>query len=318
MSQLSRSTPRPAALIVDGGTGTELRRRGFPMRPDVWSALAALTHYDLLRTIHLEHIEAGADVVTANTFATARFVLEEAGLGAEFEAANRRSLQAAKEARDIAGRDVLIAASLSCLPPSFDWRGYPDRATERAAYIELAELFATEGADLIVLEMMQDTEHAPLACDAARECGLPFWLGVSCRQRDNDLVAFDFPEVRLADVLDTLLPFGAAAVNVMHSPRSAVAPALALIRERWDGPLGAYPALPGNGALESDIGDPATPDELATLASQWLTDGVRAVGGCCGTTPDHTRALAAHRDRLLFRDSAQRGSGMSETRFGTS
>ncbi|HET7131910.1 MAG TPA: homocysteine S-methyltransferase family protein, partial [Gammaproteobacteria bacterium] len=281
MSSLSTTSQPAGTLIVDGGTGTELRRRGFPMRPDVWSALAALTHYDLLRTIHLEHIEAGADVVTANTFATARFVLEEAGLGAEFEAVNRRSLQAAKEARDIAGRDVLIAASLSCLPPSFDWRGYPDRATERAGYIELAELFATEGADLIVLEMMQDTEHAPLACDAARECGVPFWLGVSCRQREHELVAFDFPEVRLAEVLDTLLPFGPAAANVMHSPRSAVAPALTLIRERWSGPFGAYPALPGNGALEDDVGDPATPGELTMLASQWVVGGARVVGGCC-------------------------------------
>ena len=286
-----------SALVVDGATGTELRRRGFPMRADVWSALGALTHYELLRTIHFEHLEAGADVVTANTFATARFVLEDAGLGAEFEAINRRSLQAAKEARDLAGRNVAIAASLSCLPPSFDWGGYPDVATERSAYIELAELFAAEGADLITLEMMQDTEHAPLACAAARESGLPFSLGVSCRLRGAELVAFDFPGTRLADVLDALLPFGPDIVSIMHSPRAAVAPALALVRERWDGPIGAYPALPGNGAIENDLGDPAAPDELAGLASQWLAEGARLIGGCCGTTPAHVRALAAARDR---------------------
>jgi S-methylmethionine-dependent homocysteine/selenocysteine methylase len=261
------------------------------MRPDVWSALAAVTHYDLLRAIHLEHIEAGADVITANTFATARFVLEEAGLGADFEAINHRSLQAAKDARDLAGRDVLIAASLSCLPPRFDRHGYPDRATERSAYIELAELFAAEGADLIALEMLQDTEHAPLACAAARDSGLPFWLGLSCRQRDGELVAFDAPDVRLTECLDALLPFAPAVVSIMHSPRTAVLPALALVRERWDGWLGAYPALPGNGAIEDDIGEPATPAELAALASQWVAHGARVVGGCCGTTPDHIRAL---------------------------
>jgi len=278
-------------LLMDGGTGTELRRRGFPMRADIWSALAAMSHYEMLRSVHLEHIEAGADVITANTFATARFVLEEAGFGAELEAINRRSLEAAKEARDLAGREVVIAASLSCLPPRFDAAEYPDRATERSAYIELAELFATEGADLIALEMLQDTEHAPLACAAARDSGLPFWLGVSCRLREGELVAFDSPGVRLADVLDALLPFGPGAVNIMHSPRAAVAPALALVRERWDGPLGAYPALPGNGSIENDVGDATTPHEFAALASQWVALGARVIGGCCGTTPDYVRAL---------------------------
>src|SRR5262245_19917226 len=131
---LTLATGRP--LLMDGGTGTELRRRGFPMRPDVWSALAAVTHYELLRSVHVEHIEAGADVITANTFATARFVLDEAGFGTELEQINRRSLDAAKEARDLTGRDVIVAASLSCLPPRFDATGYPDRATERSAYIE--------------------------------------------------------------------------------------------------------------------------------------------------------------------------------------
>jgi S-methylmethionine-dependent homocysteine/selenocysteine methylase len=276
---------------MDGGTGTELRRRGFPMRPDIWSALAALTHYPMLRSIHLEHIEAGADVITANTFATARFVLEEAGLGADFQAINRRSLEAAKEAREISGRNVAIAASLSCLPPRFDASGYPDLATERSAYIELAELFAAEGADLIALEMLQDTEHAPLACAAARDSGLPFWLGVSCRERNGELVAFDFPEQPLADVLDALLPFGPSVVTVMHSPRAAVLPALALVREHWDGLLGAYPALPGNGSIENDVGEPIAPHELAALASQWLAHGARVMGGCCGTTPDYVRAL---------------------------
>ncbi|HZF29775.1 MAG TPA: homocysteine S-methyltransferase family protein [Gammaproteobacteria bacterium] len=287
-------------LLKDGGTGTELRRRGFPMRADVWSALAAVTHFDLLRAIHLEHIEAGAEVITANTFATARFVLEEAGLGADFEAINRRSLQAAKEARDLAGRDVVVAASLSCLPPRFDPGSYPDRATERSAYIELAELFAAEGADLIVLEMLQDTEHAPLACAAARDSGLPFWLGLSCRQRDGELIAFDSPDVRLADCLDALLPFAPASVNIMHSPRATVLPALALVRERWDGSLGAYPALPGNGAIEDDVGTPTTPAELAALASQWIAQGARVIGGCCGTTPAHVRALAENRDMFDF------------------
>ena len=88
---LSRGT-----LVLDGATGSELRRRGMPLDPLVWSALAPLTHYELLRAIHSDYIAAGADVVTTSTFATTRFVLEAWGRRRKFgdlsKPANRRRL----------------------------------------------------------------------------------------------------------------------------------------------------------------------------------------------------------------------------------
>src|SRR5690606_4176943 len=173
----------PAITVIDGGTGSELRRRGFPMRPDVWSALAGSTHYELLRDVHASYLAAGADVITTNTFATTRFVLDAAGLGERFEEINARTVAAAHEARDAEARSIAIAGSLSCLPPAFDVARYPPPAAEARAYAELAELLAAAGVDLLVLEMMQETEHAVRACEAARATGLPFWLGVSCRLR---------------------------------------------------------------------------------------------------------------------------------------
>jgi homocysteine S-methyltransferase len=283
--------PSNGALVLDGGTGSELRRRGMRLDAAAWSGLASLTHYDLLRDIHADYIDAGADVITTNTFGTTRFVLEAAGHGAEFDAINRRAVAAAREARDASGRDVAIAASMSCLPPSFDVGAYPDEARERAAYRELAELFAESGVDLIALEMLEDVRHAPLACEAAAATGLPLWLGVSCRLRaDGTLAAFDFPETDFAAVLDALLPFGPAAVNVMHSPPEAIAPALALIGSRWRGTRGAYPEIgDGTPALLQGV----RPADLAAHARRWIEAGAAIVGGCCGTTPDYVRALRA-------------------------
>src|SRR5262249_13400928 len=129
-------------LLLDGGTGSELRRRGFALDADVWSALAPLTHYELLRAIHADYIEAGADVITANTFATNRFVLEAGGHASDFALINGRALAAARDARDAAERDVAIAGSISCLPPRFDPSAYPDASAEAAAYRELAETLA--------------------------------------------------------------------------------------------------------------------------------------------------------------------------------
>ena len=281
---------RGGTLVLDGGTGSELRRRGVPLDAVAWSALAPLTHYDLLRAIHADYIAAGADVVTTSTFATTRFVLEAAGHGRDFAVVNARAVAAAREARDESGREVAIAGSISCLPPGFDVHAYPDERTESAAYRELAETLANAGADLLLLEMMQETRHAPLACAAARTVGLPIWLGVSCRVgAGGALVAFDFPLVPLAATLDALLPFAPDTIAVMHSPIAAVAPALQELRARSSTPLGAYPEI-GDGSAATEA---VTPAELATQARAWIEAGARIVGGCCGTTPQHIRALAA-------------------------
>ena len=284
---------RGRTLLLDGGTGTELRRRGVPLDAAAWSALAPLANYDLLRTIHADYICAGADVITTNTFAATRFVLDEAGHGGDFATVTLGAVAAAREARDASGRDVVVAGSISCLPPRFDVHTYPDENAESAAYLELAETLAEAGADVLLLEMMQETRHAPLACAAASTVGLPVWLGISCRVgAGGALVGFDFPLVPLAATLDTLLPFGPGAVAVMHSPVAAIAPALGEIRARWRGPVGAYPEI-GDGTVAAHA---PSPEQLAAEARGWIASGARILGGCCGTTPEHIRALAAVRD----------------------
>jgi S-methylmethionine-dependent homocysteine/selenocysteine methylase len=283
-----RTLKRGETLVLDGGTGTELRRRGVTLGEATWSALASLTHYELLRTIHADYIAAGADVITANTFATTRFVLEAAGHGDDFATINARAVAAAREARDASGRDVAIAGSISCLPPRFDTHAYPHEGAESGAYYELAETLAEAGVDLLVLEMMQETRHAPVACAAARAVGLPVWLGVSCRRgAANVLVGFDFPLVPLATCLDALLPLGAAAVNVMHSPVDATPAALRAIAARFRGPFGAYPEIAESATI--------APAALAAHAREWLAGGAQIIGGCCGTTPEHIRELATLR-----------------------
>jgi homocysteine S-methyltransferase len=288
-SQQRQTFTRGGTLLLDGGTASELRRRGMTLDPAAWSGLASLTHYELLRAVHADYIAAGADLVTTNTFATTRFVLEAAGHGEQFAEINVRSVAAAREARDAGGRDVLIAGSLSCLPPRFDVHSYPEERAESAAYRELAETLAGAGVDLLVLEMLQETRHAPLACAAARAVGLPFWLGVSCRVgAGGHLVGFDFPLVPLDACLDALLPFGPAAVAVMHSPLEATFAALDALGSRPGLPaLVAYPEWP-----EDDAARMVAP-EFGAVARQLVSRGARAVGGCCGTRPEDIRAARA-------------------------
>jgi homocysteine S-methyltransferase len=273
-------------LVIDGATGSELKRRGVSLSPHAWSGPASGTHAHLLREIHLDYIRAGADVITTNTFGTTRFLLEAAGLDAEFQRINTQAVDAALQARAIAASDVAIAGSISCLPPGFDVAAYPRRDRELDAYTELADFLAEAGADLLLLEMMQETEHATLAYEAARQTGLPIWLGVSCRlDAGGTLVSYDFPDKPLTKTLDALGRFEPQATLVMHSPPVAVAAALAEIARRGTGMLGAYPEIAGDAAF--------SPERLASQARDWIAAGARIVGGCCGTSAAHIAALKA-------------------------
>jgi methionine synthase I (cobalamin-dependent) len=310
-------------LLLDGGTGSEIRRRGLALSDACWSASVNLEHGDLLEAIHRDYIAAGADIVTANTFGTSRFVLAAEGLDESFAAVNRAALRAARNAADAASagtahsaasnerdRHVFVAASLSCMPPRFDPSAYPPAAEEYAAYCELAECFADSGVDLVLVEMLQSAAHAELACRAVRAAGLPFVAGLSCRlppvprsavrkrvrpaPATQGLVTFDDASLPIEPVLDAVLEFAPDAIAIMHSPLEAILPALGLVRSRWHGPVGAYAEIPYPEDPERGRAESPTAVAYAAAAQSWIEAGTQLVGGCCGTTPEHIAALARH------------------------
>ena len=284
---------RGEVVLLDGGTGSELQRRGVPMNKAAWSGLAVHTHPGIVREVHEAYIEAGAEVIITNTFGTTRFVLEAAGLGREFENINRNAVRLAVEAREASGGHVAIAGSLSNLPPGMLARNYPLAEAELAGLRELGAILADNGADLIALEMMQDTRHAAWAMEAALATGLPVWLGVSCRRRPDGggLVGFDLPDVAFATVLDTLIPMGPDAVNIMHCELDVVAPAMDMVAERWRGPVGVYPEVGDFNPPEWVFDPDSTPEGFVQQARDWAARGALLIGGCCGTTPEHIQAL---------------------------
>ena len=298
-------------VLLDGGTGSDLRRRGVPMNAAAWAGLAAYTHPEAVRCIHQDYIDAGAEVIIANTFGSSRFLLEAAGFGDQFETVNRRAVAVAMEARRLSGKrpdDVAVAGSLANLPPNMDTRQYPPPHREKADLNEQARLLATAGVDVIALEMMQDTHHAALAMAAALDTGLPVWLGVSaCLRGSGSLTSFDFPHIDFADVLDALIPMRPAVVNIMHTELAAVAPAIDAVGERFAGPIGAYPEIPYQ-TVPNGSDDPAgTPAAFAALAKRWVARGARLLGGCCGTTPSHIAALrASYRTYLTVNPNVRR------------
>jgi len=287
-------------VLIDGATGTELQRRGVPMDKVAWSGAAVLTHPDVVREIHEDYIRAGAEVIITNTFGSTRQMLEPAGYGDQVETVFRGAVELAKQARDnAADQPVAIAGSISSEPPSFDRNSFLSPEKELNAYREAAGLLANAGVDLIALEMMVETTHAARAMQAALETQLPVWLGVGCKRReDGKIVSFDHADLELTTVLDALIPMGPTVVNIMHSEIGAVPEAIELVRQRWSGPIGVYPESGYFTKPNWNFIDVIAPADLVTEALGWVDAGVRLLGGCCGTSPDHVQALQAAMPKL--------------------
>jgi S-methylmethionine-dependent homocysteine/selenocysteine methylase len=297
--KLAECLARGDVILLDGGTGTELERRGVPMDRQAWSATANLTHPDVVRGVHEDYIRAGADVVITNTFATARCHLEAAGLGERVAEVNRRAVELAREGRDRAAghRDVWVAGSMSTMAPGSDPARRPSVARLSEMLREQADVLARAGVDLIVLEMMRDVDYAAGAVDAAQATGLPVWVGFSCRQAADGAVRMfsGFQDLLFEEIIAPVMAHGGSLLAVMHSEVRDTGPALEVAKRCWRGPLAAYPESGYFTMPNWQFVDVIAPDDFVAHAVDWLRQGVQVLGGCCGIGPEHIRRL---RERL--------------------
>jgi homocysteine S-methyltransferase len=282
--------------VIDGGTGTEIQRRGVPMDDRTWCAEANLVAPDVVRDVHRAYVEAGAQLLIANTFASSPFLFSHLDRLGELAAIDRRAVQLAREAADGL---VPVAGSFSTMRPgpagsdrtdlSRQWPEQEARALCRAK----AEALSDAGVDLIVMEMMRDTDYSVWATEAAMETGLPIWVGLTLeRDEHGDLVGWSRPDCGIAEVVDALAATGPQLMAVMHTELNDTTEAIDVVHSRFPGPLGAYPES-GYFARPDWVFVDVSVADLVTAARGWIDQGVTVVGGCCGITPDHIAGLAA-------------------------
>ena len=287
-------------VIMDGGTGTEIQRRGQRMDDQVWCGSAHMEDPALVQSIHEDYIRVGAEIVIANTFATSEVVLNAAGRSGEFEESNRRAVELALAAREaVADRPVWVAGSISPMLPLEDTPvARPRRGTEDE-YRRQAEVLAEAGADLLIAEMMLDLEGALPLMRGAASVDLPLWVGFSATVEDGGVIGFRNPGGYMGEpgpdfgaIVAEVLAVGGTAAGVMHSEVADTAPGLAVLAEHFDGPTMAYAETGYFTRPYWEFAEAASPDEYAEACAGWVADhGVQIVGGCCSTGPEHIRAL---------------------------
>ncbi len=255
-------------MLLDGATGTELEKRGVPMHSKAWSAEAILTHPDIVQAVHEDYLHAGADIITVNTFSTARHMLLPAGLTANSGISTREAVKLAVHARDKAATSpVAIAGSIApttfCADP-YKMLSSPHRGI--SWYLEQAELLAEAGVDLLIIEMIEDIEQGSLAVQAACSSGLPVWLGFSCRRNNAGEIMLWERGHTLVEGIKAISRIGGSAAFIMHTEVSDTVEAFAILKSCWQGILGVY-AHSGRFVMPSwKFNDIISPKEYAAEA----------------------------------------------------
>ncbi len=282
-------------IILDGGTGTDIQRRGAPMSGKTWCADANLTHGEIVKAVHLDYIAQGADIVTANTYATSPLIFSHIGRVDDVNRIDAIAIGIAQQAAE--GTDVCVAGSMSTMRPMQLGTDRNNLAIEWPE-VEARELFAMKakglkdaGVDLIMMEMMRDASYAVWACEAALATGLPVWIGIAVEKReDGQLTGFGRSDQLLSDFAPALAALNPDAISIMHSSPEDTGPAIDILKKSWSGPIGAYPE---SGYFKSPewVFTEITPGELVNSAKVWQQNGATVFGGCCGIGPDHIHAL---------------------------
>jgi S-methylmethionine-dependent homocysteine/selenocysteine methylase len=300
-------------VILDGAVGTQLQSMGVPMNTFAWAAEALHSHPFTVRRMHEDYIRAGCDVITVNTYASARHNLEPLGQGDLTRELNLRAVMLADDARERAAkaRPVWIAGSVSnfglttCAEPYSDtefekYFGRRNAITEqqsRANLREQAEILAEAGVDFLLAESTGSNAHRRWVVEACVATGLPVWAGFRCHQRDGDAtVRIGYvSDDTLADSVTGVMELGAAGLCIFHTFPSTTEAALPVVKGLWDGPIGVYPEGERHDYIatyrDSTEAPHISPEEFVTFAQGAVAQGVQLIGGCCGIELAHIRPL---------------------------
>ncbi len=271
-------------LVCDGAMGTMLYGKGVFINRCFESL--NLSQPALVGDVHREYLAAGADVIETNTFGASRLKLRSFGLGDQVHAIN---LAGARLAREAAGDTAYVAGAIGPLGVRIEPWGKTGVDEAREYFREQATALVEGGVDLLMLETFRDWNEAAAAVDAVRSvCALPIVALVTTEDDGNSLDGTPPEQFGPA-----LVARGASVVGVNCSvgpaPMLETVERLAAV---CDVPLSAQPNAGKPRDIEGRNIYLCSPEYMASYARRFIASGVRLVGGCCGTTPEHIRQIA--------------------------
>ncbi len=299
----------PDVIVLDGAMGTELERRGVSAPAPLWSAAALRTAPEIVTAIHREYLWAGARVLVANTFRTNPRALRAAGLtDEEGRTLTARALACAHAAVDAEpGRadrvgasgaetgtmpvhtvEIRIVASIGPAADCYRPDLVADEQTLCAEYGVFVDWLRAAGATFLWAETINTVREARAIARAAAAADLPF--GVCFVTSETGALLSGEP---LAAAIEACELFGPAHLGLNCIPPRGVTQQLPRLRRLTARPLAVYAHLCADRPLPGwSFSEDASPAQYAGYARLWRQMGAQLIGGCCGTRPEHIRAVA--------------------------
>ena len=299
MSNPLLSRLKQGAILGDGAMGTYLYTRGVSFN-HCFDHLN-ITDPQLVGSIHDEYISAGSELIETNTYGANRLKLAQHGLEGSVRDINYRGVKIARDRREVSGRDILVAGSIGPLGKLIGRFGGLTIAEARALFAEQAEALLEGGVDLFMVETIPDVEELRIAVEEIeRVCELPIVGQVSI----ND----DLTTIRGNSIIEVLeaakeLRLDVVGANCSVGPQR-IYDFLALLRNMTELPISAQPNAGLPKYNEGRFFYVSSPEYFADYCGQFLGLGVAIVGGCCGTTPAHIRAMKKVFDSFQRADSS--------------
>jgi methionine synthase / methylenetetrahydrofolate reductase(NADPH) len=282
-------------MLCDGAMGTVIHDRGVPI--DACFDELNLTHGTMIVEIHRAYIAAGAEIIETNTFGGNRFRLGEHNLADRVRDVNLRGAKLAREAREVSGQPVFVAGSIGPTGRTVEPIGTARQVEVRDAFREQVDALLEGGVDLLMIETISSLDEMQLAVEAARQgSDLPVVAQMTFADDGRTMGGNT-----VGDVLALLSELGVEVIGVNCSvgPRHTVDVLKELTVAGGPGlhysgqPNAGFPAQMGNRVMY-----PSSAEYFAEYAREAAGLGLSIIGGCCGTTPHHTRAMRDALDQL--------------------
>lgn len=271
-------------LIFDGAMGTVIYEKGVFINA-CYDELN-LTNPDLIKSIHKEYIEAGCDVILTNTFGANLFKLEKYGLSNKIYDIN---FMGAKNALEVANDDIYVLGCVGACLPQGSFLTAENLDNLKESYKLQIKGLKEGGVDGIILESFYNFEELEIASEIIKEYDLPLIVSLACKKEKETLNGLNIKEA--IKKLDKNPKIDAVGLNCIIGPHAM----LSLVEDVINLTSKPFVVEPNAGYPQNVDGRMiymSTPEYFATYAQNYIRLGVSAVGGCCGTTPNHIKEVA--------------------------
>lgn len=272
-------------IVTDGAMGTMLYAKGIFINR-CFDELN-LSSPQVVKEVHQEYVKAGAEVIESNTFGSNRLRLGAFGFAEKLVAINHAGVRLAREA---AGERAFVAGAIGPLGAPIEPLGALSFAEARAIFKEHAEALVSAGIDLLVLETFYDLSELREAIFAAREAAGPDMVIIAQVTVEDDGTLRDGTSIGVFTRSLNEWPVDVIGVNCSAGPKVALETVEKMIAFTTK-PLSAMPNAGLPASVEGRHIYLCSPEYMAQYARRFLLAGVRVMGGCCGTTPEHIKQI---------------------------